>query len=213
MPVSEYCARFRYFKREVYILYNLSDVAKSEVIELLVYHEIIKSSEKDSLQESVNFNEAVCYFQEKNGLVADSIVGSNTLWELQYSFVMDSPKLALIRVKADKINNIEGFGNFYLRQDLVSSYETIYNQVHNMGGVVTSSGSLRELSARVSQGRSAKSLHYTGLALDLSINSGFFSKNTDPYLISYHRKDTFWRIWCRSEKGEEMELESVSWEN
>ena len=105
-------------------------------------------------------------------------------------------------VPADKYGPVSGFGSGYgslsLRADLADSYRAAYARVKALGGRLTSSGAIRELSAQVSAGRSATSLHYTGRALDLFIGSGMQGPN-DPYVVVRDGgtdNHPLWKLYC-----------------
>ncbi len=90
------------------------------------------------------------------------------------------PVLRFVKVPADE--HRRGYDHFRLREDLSDSYLQAYSAVHALGGIVTSSGSLRALAAQRTRGRSPLSLHYLGRAFDLFVGSGM-SSGDDPYAI------------------------------
>src|SRR5215212_6034438 len=105
-------------------------------------------------------------------------------------------------VPADKFGPVpafgSGFGSLSMRADLADSYRAALARVRALGGRLTSSGAIRELSAQVSAGRSATSLHYTGRALDLFIGSGMQGPN-DPYVVVRDGggdDHPLWKLWC-----------------
>lgn len=105
--------------------------------------------------------------------------------------------LALKTVPADHLPG--GFADFRVREDLVDSYKAILRQARALGGLVTSSGGLRDLHEPATAGRSRTSLHYTGRAIDLFIESGMRTAH-DPYAIvpTVDGARVTWTIWCES---------------
>ncbi|HEX2078564.1 MAG TPA: hypothetical protein VHG08_12670 [Longimicrobium sp.] len=110
--------------------------------------------------------------------------------------------VGLTNVPADKRGN--GYESFRIRTDLKDFYLSAYNQVKALGGVLTSSGGLRDLSAPVTPGRSRTSLHYTGRAIDLYIYTAMQGA-TDRYMVTRNGgtdANPEWKLWCVSENAE-----------
>ncbi len=160
-----------------------------------------------------NTEAAVIAFQSSEGFIRDGIVGPDTLRALEEAYSqrlleINSPgpdavdgmpnRLVFERVKADKYQ--EGYDRLSLRTDAATAYRNIYEEVKSKGGVLTSSGGIRSLSARVGRSRSAVSFHYLGLALDLFIYSGMVNLEKDPYVIS-HEGERLFRVWARCDKN------------
>ena len=61
----------------------------------------------------------------------------------------------MVKVGADVWPGRDGLDSFYLCQDVAEAYAQLCRAVKELGGVVTSEGSLRELTAEVSAGRSS----------------------------------------------------------
>jgi hypothetical protein len=130
--------------------------------------------------------------------------------------------LALKTVPADHLPG--GFGDFRIREDLIDSYKRVLTQARVLGGIVTSSGALRDLHEPATAGRSRTSLHYTGRAIDLYIESGMRSVD-DPYAVvpTVSGSRVTWTVWCESVSPkaddpsfnpalvQEMELECAIW--
>ena len=131
--------------------------------------------------------------------------------------------VGLTNVPADKWGS--GYNSFRIRTDLKEFYLSAYNQVKALGGVMTSSGGLRDLSAPVTPGRSRTSLHYTGRAIDLFIHTGMQGA-TDRYMVTRDGgtdDNPEWKLWCVSEGADpasplydaslikEGELEYLTW--
>lgn len=160
--------------------------------ELLVFHQIIPVTQT---VDRSNFSGFVKTFQ---GTVMhdphpDGMPGENTLWALQKDWA-GSRGLKLIK---SGIPN-DAFGGshdaFILRSDVVPHYMDWFNEIHASGGVITSAGSLRDLTAPVSAGRSTTSMHYTGIALDLNTVSGMHKPASDAYVIE-RNGTTHWQVW------------------
>ncbi|MBV9774293.1 MAG: hypothetical protein JO040_10110 [Gemmatimonadetes bacterium] len=110
--------------------------------------------------------------------------------------------VGLDTVPADRYG--EGYPRFHLRADLAGAYLRAYRQVRALGGVLTSSGAIRALSAEVTPGRSSTSLHYTGRAIDLYLRTGMQGPD-DPYLVARDGgpdEAPLWKVYCVSSTPE-----------
>lgn len=177
--------------------------------ELLVFHRLLDNPEELT---DGNFNDAVMEFQAKADILVDGIVGPETLWRLQEPWVLQAPKLIFVKCEADVVSGVDGYETLLLRADASEHYRALRQEVTELGGVITTAGGKRPLSAGSNANRSSKSMHYTGLALDLATTSGFFKPDTDPFVVT-RGKDTYWNVWCRGPGGEQMELEAIYWQN
>ena len=150
-------------------------------------------------------------FQEDNDLYSDGVVGNLTVSVLNEQLAEDmkfkidghpdpvepASKMKWVRVDADKVGN--GYDRFDLREDVAIAYNNFRNDVLALGGIVTSAGSKRPLrDSKRSKSRSIKSLHYTGLALDLALSSGMNNPKKDRYVIE-DVGDREWNVWCKTE--------------
>jgi len=165
----------------------------------------------------VDTEDAVLAFQLDNGLYVDGRVGPVTLAALERQFgsrniELNSPitpgspdKLTIETGPADKFG--EGYRQLRLRSDVMADYLKVYDEVHRCGGLLTSSGGIRDLGASVGPNRSATSFHYSGRALDLFIWSGMKDPKTDPY-VAERLGDRRYRVFarCSKEKAEEGAL-------
>ena len=166
---------------------------------------------------------AVVTFQEQAGLLADGIVGPITFAALRKayrevlvegrlpggeSFDEAPGRLAFVSVPADEYE--QGYGRLWLRSDVAEAYERVLAAVHARGGILTSSGGKRWLSADVGPNRAATSFHYTGRALDLFLYSGMVNPNSDPYVV-VREPDRYHRVYarCRPEAADVQHLEGV----
>jgi hypothetical protein len=113
------------------------------------------------------------------------------------------PPIGFTKILADKLG--DGFGTTSLRADLKSEYNDAMATIKALGGVLTSSGAVRELSAEASAGRSQTSFHYTGRAFDVWIGTGMQSTK-DRYLVQQNGgtdANPEWEILCISETPDE----------
>ena len=92
----------------------------------------------------------------------------------------DSTRVGLTQVPADKMG--DGYSTAWIRTDLRDEYMSAFQTVKALGGVMTSSGAIRDLGAGATAGRSGTSFHYTGRAFDLWIGTGMQGDN-DRYLV------------------------------
>lgn len=162
--------------------------------------------------------DAVEDFQEKHSLYADGKAGRDTLkkfndeclkypgFEVHVIDIYDeedpaeaSDKLKWVRCPADKFESRGGFTRTTLRSDCAALYNALYKEVHSYGGIITSAGGKRPLSAGGGKAQSKKSLHYVGLAFDMALPTGMQKPDgQDPYIICRDPEDSRrFIIWCR----------------
>lgn len=182
------------------------------VADLLKAHRIISSTTE--LTKS-NFSDLITVFQEKAGLFVDGILGRDTLWKLQYPESTNANRLHWVNCEADIAPNYDGYSSLFLRSDAAEKYNRLREEVLSFGGIITTSGGKRGLHARVNKHRSSKSMHYVGLAFDLSVTSGFFSPDKDPFVIvkNKDKKESYWKVYLRAAGGEELELNATYWKS
>ncbi|MEA3547043.1 MAG: peptidoglycan-binding domain-containing protein [Thermodesulfobacteriota bacterium] len=157
-----------------------------------------------------NTESAVIDFQSSEGLLRDGIVGPNTMVALERAWTarsleLNSPgvdavdampdRFVFVRLPANKFKD-EGYDHLSLRNDIADQYQQIYDTVHDQGGLLTSSGGIRSLSATVNASRSATSMHYLGRALDLYIYSGMVDPSVDACVIVREAARTY-RVYVR----------------
>ena len=167
---------------------------------------------------------AVISFQEESELYADGIVGPLTMAALEDAIQLDaiersSPgvgtvegltnRMRFVKCEADAYG--EGYDFLWLRQDAAEDYQKVLKRVHDLGGILTSSGGKRSLYTKVSPNRSAMSFHYLGLALDLQVWSGMVKPKTDPYVVIMNSSDDGFEVFvrCGNNNGTEMTLENI----
>lgn len=153
---------------------------------------------------------AIIDFQKSEALLRDGIVGSITMKALEEAYTtrtleLHSPGVdfadntpdrhAFERSPAEKYKD-DGYNQVSLRDDVAAAYREIHQEVRSSGGILTSSGGRRSLSAKVNPSRSATSFHYLGRALDLYIYSGMVNPHEDPYVI-YREEARKYRIFAR----------------
>jgi len=160
--------------------------------------------------------DAVEAFQKKSKIYVDGKVGSSTAG--MFNRALGSPKIELhldlkppeetipdapqklkwVRCPADRFQNRGGFTRTTLREDTAEAYNKLYEEVHALGGIITSAGGRRGLSSKASPARSKKSMHYVGRAFDMALPTGMQNPSTDPYLIENvgGRK---WTVWCKTD--------------
>jgi hypothetical protein len=88
------------------------------------------------------------------------------------------------------------------------AYNALYEEVHSLGGIITSAGGRRGLASKAGAARSKKSMHYTGLAFDMALPTGMKDPAVDPYVIE-DIGGRRWRVWMRCEEGEEKTIEGT----
>jgi len=152
-------------------------------------------------------------FQEANDLYQDGIVGKGTLSVMneqlpeELRFQIDGEpdpdetfvKLPWTKVETDQIEGSEGYSYFRLRKDAAEAYNALREDVLALGGVITSAGAKRPITdSKRMASRSVKSLHYTGLAFDLALDSGMNNPKKERFVIE-EVGDRDWNVWCRTE--------------
>lgn len=158
------------------------------------------------------FRSAVRAFQKSHGLGADGIPGADTLWAMHAPRLAQAP-IGTTKVAAEKVSGSGGFDSFTVRSDIADAYNKLHAEVVAARGCVTSAGALRPLNADVSAGRSATSLHYSGLALDLATDTGmsWSARNAWKYLISLDGDK--WRVYVDAPSQPKRPVNAVIWEN
>lgn len=174
---------------------------------------------------------AVKDFQSKKGLGADGIVGEKTLQALdtalkaqgkegaEFDDQPEEPPAVLqeaavhygwVTCPADKVPGKDGYGSTILRSDAAAAYKAFKTEVNSLGGVVTSAGGRRALSSGAGPARSKTSMHYVGLAFDMSLATGLQNTATDPFLCVRVPGTRKWTVWCKSDKAPLVSLDVVT---
>lgn len=157
-------------------------------------------------------------FQEANELLPDGVVGPQTVGVLNellrgvgneslcFELGPDknepqepSQRLSWVTVDADKLPSSKGYNRFVMREDAAAAYNAFRAEVLSLGGVISSAGAKRRLSdAKPSASRSTKSLHYTGLAFDMALDSGMNDPRRERFVVE-DVGDRMWNVWCKTE--------------
>jgi hypothetical protein len=160
--------------------------------------------------------DAVEAFQKKSKIYMDGAVGPSTADLLNRA--LGSPKIELhlnlsppvedirdtdkklkwVRCPADKYQNRGGYTRTTLRGDTAAAYNKLYEEVHALGGIITSAGGRRGLGGKAGASRSKKSMHYVGRAFDMALPTGMQNPSTDPYLVE-NAGGRKWTVWCKTE--------------
>jgi len=188
---------------------RLNTIYLKRLGELLVFHRIIK--DPYDLTE-VNISEKIVEFQEKVDIMLDGIPRWETLWQLQFPWAQQEPKMPFVKCDVDFVHGTQGKDHIWLRHDGAERFNALRKEVVNYGGVVTANAGKRSLTEGTSSERSITSMHYVGLAFDLAMDTGFFNPKTDPYVITIGGNN-YWEVWCRAPKGEERKLNVVYWDD
>jgi len=168
---------------------------------------------------------AVKAFQADQQLTVDGLAGNGTIGKLnklleergldlvgedeqEEILVPPTEKLSWERCPADKFPGRDGYTRVTLRSDAAEAYNALYEEVHSLGGIITSAGGRRGLASKAGAARSKKSMHYTGLAFDMALPTGMKDPAVDPYVIE-DIGGRRWRVWMRCEEGEEKTIEGT----
>ena len=166
---------------------------------------------------------AVKAFQTAENLTVDGLAGRRTIGALNKlleakghdlvgeddqseELVPPTEKLSWVKCPADKFSGRGGYTRVTLRSDAGEAYNALYEEVHSLGGIITSAGGRRGLASKAGAARSKKSMHYTGLAFDMALPTGMKDPAVDPYVIE-DIGGRRWRVWMRCEGGEEKTIE------
>jgi len=87
--------------------------------------------------------------------------------------------MKIVRVPADPWES--GYDHLSLRADVGARWMGALTHVHDLGGILTTSGGMRALSAPVTAGRATYSLHCLGLAVDLYVHGMGMTTWPAPY--------------------------------
>jgi len=174
--------------------------------------------------------DAVRDFQTKNSLGTDGVVGEKTLQVIDTALKTagkdgaqfdDQPEeapsvlkeavahLGWVSCPSDKVSGKDGYGSTILRSDVGEAYKSFKTEINSLGGVVTSAGGRRALSSGAGPARSKTSMHYVGLAFDMSLATGMQNFDTDPFLCVQVTGTRKWTIWCKSAKAPQVTLNAV----
>ena len=158
--------------------------------------------------------DAVEAFQKKSKLYTDGVVGPSTARALNKALGnpalhldLEPPeedtkdtttKLKWVKCPADKFESRGGFTRTTLRSDVAEAYNSLYIEVRDRGGIITSAGGRRGLGSKASPARSKKSMHYVGRAFDMALPTAMQNPDKDPYLIE-NAGNRRWTVWCKTD--------------
>ena len=187
--------------------------------ELLTFHGVVDAPEEVGAD---TFRPAVREFQQQHQLDDDGIPGEDTLWELNESWA-EARDLALVRVELDlwtppgvgsHQQDRHGYQAATVRSDVADDVAGLRADLNALGVLMTTSGATRSLDATVTAGRSPTSIHYSAAAIDLATVSGMTrtaTANATNQLYVITAEGGRWRVWARSESGDERSLDAVEW--
>lgn len=194
----------------------MTETFQSKLAKLLQFHSIIQKPEDLNPK---NQKELIMAFQSKFSLSNNGELNPPTLWALQESYIQEAEQFQLVDISIDNWVKTKGLVKVQFREDASLRFSDLLHEVRQKGGLVTCSAGIRPIKMVASAGQSPTSMHYPGLAFDLNIYAGFFKPEEDLYVITKvatpHKTDANryrWNVYCRSEQGQEMELEAYYWE-
>lgn len=191
----------------------------SRMGELLTFHGVTQSA--DEVDET-SLRAAVSQFQQQRGMAVDGLAGEDTLWELNASWALAN-QLDLVRLEMDAWtppgvathdDDQHGYSSARLRSDCADSVAQWRGELNAAGVPLTTSGATRSLDAVVRTGRSPTSIHYSAAAIDLATPSGMArmgAVRAEELAYVVTEESGRWRVWARSEAGEELALDIVEW--
>lgn len=112
-----------------------------------------------------------------------------------------------------------GYKRTAMRKDIGERYKALYKKVHELGGIITSSGGFRKLGDPAKSANAAfYSHHKIGRAFDMTPYTCFVDEK-DPYFAesAWGNKDKIrtkkqaWNIWCVSNNSSVPEVEITAW--
>lgn len=125
-----------------------------------------------------------------------------------------TPKFSTVNIPADEPP--EGYGDntglrsWTVRSDIEPVVREIKKIVNDFGGILTSAGGFRSLNANVGSSRSATSVHYSALAIDLATPQGMKNPHKDPYVITPDpTQEGLWVVYARVEKGSDVVIDNA----
>lgn len=109
----------------------------------------------------------------------------------------------LARVYCDAApKGYQSYESIRLGPETAKCYLDLKAEVNALGGLVLSAGGTRSLTAKVTKGRSKRSMHYLGRAFDLPPYAGAFNPKRDPYLVGVDNT-----VYFRCDVADESEIE------
>lgn len=173
-----------------------------------------------------NTEDAVESLQVANELYGDGVAGKDTIAkfnekvaeEFRIGLPVPVSKPALTE-PTDKIgfSTVSGdakFGGFSvtrLRKDVATRWGNLRSECLLRGGGCTTAGGIRPLTAGGGAAQSATSLHYGGLAIDLSLDSGMSRVDSLYVVVKDHDNPRKWIVWmrCTEDSVQTVDLNAV----
>lgn len=91
----------------------------------------------------------------------------------------------------------KGSDSWIVSNHIGERFQRLVQRINDLGARISSGGGLRPIDAKVSQGRSAKSFHYSGVAIDLFPFSGTLDKETDLFVVTELNDEFRYRVYYR----------------
>lgn len=125
---------------------------------------------------------------------------SKTTVQVEHVDRQTKPPFGTASVDADPFSEGQrkGLGTWVVALAIKPKFEEALAEIRAAGGIVTSSGGIRDLGATVTTARSSTSFHYTARAIDLYIYAGMTDPETDPYLVTGDPDVGTWRVFART---------------
>jgi len=164
---------------------------------------------------------ALLAFQRAYALTADGVMGARTFaalrdavykrqqagvlntWGAMYCSIDDMLKLQTGGqqvIDCPATPKAKGLKVFPLRTDAAFWYLQLWHEAQRVQIAVPSAGGIRGLSAAVTAGRIATSMHYPALAFDLHTGAGMNKPEIDEFVMELEGDGSsrLWRVWARS---------------
>jgi hypothetical protein len=159
--------------------------------------------------------ETLADYQRAAGLKADGVFGPKTFEAMRLAVLqkcaaaVNSPVNRKVVCRAHKYDTDKGYDFFRFRVDAAYWYNQLLAEVEAAGGILTSAGSDRSLTAPKTSGRVGRSFHHAAIAFDLAVYSGMVNPSTDPYVIE--RDGDGWRVWvsCDPQRAQADKLPPI----
>ena len=115
--------------------------------------------------------------------------------------VRTNPKMKVVKTKFDRWGPKNYYGDPRMREDVAVNLAEIKRITAELGCLMASSGATRELHVYVKPTASAKSFHYTGLAVDILLPGMMNKVDSDLYVVEFDPENQKrFIVWVRSSK-------------
>jgi hypothetical protein len=153
----------------------------------------------------------VMEFQCRNGLTVDGIFGMRSFERMRSlmqaaareRLMADFPDAQITEaghVVCPALPMAKGLKNFTFRADAAFLFMQMTRELEGLGVRIPSAGGIRPLSAKVTAGRIATSMHYPGLAFDIHTGAAMNKPESDLFVVE-HTGDRNWRVWARTQNN------------